>query len=98
MPDKLRDSLTLPAFGAGGNTTRAAEQACVIGIYILNRPRFHVVGTPPASHKPKTRSKMFCRVNWCACVLRDVGVAGSNPVTPTIDFIRFFPTISPHGS
>jgi hypothetical protein len=24
--------------------------------------------------------------------VRDVGVAGSNPVTPTIDLIRFFPT------
>jgi hypothetical protein len=24
--------------------------------------------------------------------VRDVGVAGSNPVTPTIDLIKFFPT------
>jgi hypothetical protein len=27
----------------------------------------------------------------CQHNLRDVGVAGSNPVTPTIDFIRVFP-------
>jgi hypothetical protein len=28
----------------------------------------------------------------CQHNLRDVGVAGSNPVTPTIDFHRVFPT------
>jgi uncharacterized protein (DUF433 family) len=30
--------------------------------------------------------------------LRDVGVAGSNPVTPTIDFIRVFSPPPPYGS
>ena len=29
--------------------------------------------------------------------VRDVGVAGSNPVTPTIDFISVFSSLSPLG-
>jgi hypothetical protein len=34
----------------------------------------------------------------CQNNVRDVGVAGSNPVTPTIDFIRYFSASMPSGS
>src|SRR5271156_2866617 len=37
-------------------------------------------------------------ISTCEIIVRDVGVAGSNPVTPTIDFIKVFPTPLACGS
>src|SRR5258708_36695826 len=64
--------------------------------------------TPLASHKPSLlrnlrQESTFRRhsAKWIctpASNLRDVGVAGSNPVTPTIDFHRVFLTPPDYGS
>jgi hypothetical protein len=55
---------------------------------------------PPTSRLPFPRFRQYYgeRIGFLCFYIRDVGVAGSNPVTQTIDFIRVFPPCSAYGS
>ena len=48
---------------------------------------------------PAPSAAILCEKIGIVCwYVRDVGVAGSNPVTPTIDLNRFFQAAVPYGS
>jgi hypothetical protein len=63
---------------------------CPVLIYALNRLTRRVTPLPRGPNDSEIGSWTARGDELKGLILRDVGVAGSNPVTPTIDFHSFF--------